>query len=127
MSTGGFSETLAYVYIPSLHITGNEGAEKQEKSYGAKRGPAGQVLENPKMGRNDLVKVFDKLSSCGVKRILRLQVDDLEHPSHTDSAIEMALQGRESFPSQEREPFPSHNRTPSVRDPSYPAILVETW
>jgi hypothetical protein len=80
------------------------------------------------MGRNDLVRVFDKLSSCGVKRILRLQVDDLEHPSHTDSAIEMALQGRESLPQQEREPnSSSQNRASAARDPSHPAILVETW
>jgi hypothetical protein len=121
MSVGGFLDTLAYVYIPGLdQATAPVKQEKPErKAYG--RGRASQVQENPKMGRNDLVSVFDKLSSCGVTRILRLQVDDLEDPAHTDSAIEMALQGAESLASQDQE------QPAQARNLVHPSILVETW
>jgi hypothetical protein len=122
MSVGGFLDTLAYVYIPGLdQATAPVKHEKPErKAYG--RGRASQVQENPKMGRNDLVSVFDKLSSCGVTRILRLQVDDLEDPAHTDSAIEMALQGAESLALQDQEQPPAQ-----ARNLAHPSILVETW
>ncbi|EAQ89632.1 hypothetical protein CHGG_06251 [Chaetomium globosum CBS 148.51] len=122
MSVGGFLDTLAYVYIPGLdQVTPAVKHEKPErKTYG--RGRSGQVQENPKMGRNDLVSVFDKLSSCGVTRILRLQVDDLEEPAHTDSAIEMALQGTEPLASQDQEQPPARGR-----NSAHPSILVETW
>lgn len=96
MSAGGFLDTMAYVYIPSLDCGQESGSPKKPeiKSYGLSGGSTGKMQENPKKGRNDLVRVFDMLSYCGVKAILRLQVDDLEYPSHTDSAIEMALRGQ---------------------------------
>lgn len=117
MSVGGFQDTLGYVCIPGLEQAA-PGKSPGSKAYGTNR----RVLENPKMGRSNLVGVFDKLSSCGVTRILRLQVDDLEGPSHTDSAIEMALWGRESFASE-------HQTQASLqpRNSAHPSILVETW
>ncbi|KAL2181048.1 uncharacterized protein P884DRAFT_274879 [Thermothelomyces heterothallicus CBS 202.75] len=89
--------------------------------------------ENANMGRSDLVSVFDKLSKRGVKRILRLQVDDLAPPAHTDAAIELALKGIESLQlPQGRETAivssSSHNEAPAEeRQKSREPILVENW
>jgi len=124
MSTGGFFGTQAYVYIPSLDpAQDSEGPKKPEtKSYGT------QAQENPRMGRDDLISVFDKLSFYGVERILSLQVDDLKEPSHTDSAIELALQGRESLPTRDLEPAPSQNGVlPKSSDKKRRPIIVRTW
>ncbi|KAI0198871.1 hypothetical protein F4808DRAFT_434753 [Astrocystis sublimbata] len=124
MSTGGFMGTQSYVCIPSLDLDQDSTSLKKPevKSYGA------HALENPKLGRADLVRVFDKLASYGVTRILSLQVDDLKEPSHTDSAIELALQGRESFQSRDREPAPSQNGVSAESShQKRRAILVETW
>lgn len=45
--------------------------------------------------RNPMVVFFDWLrkEERGVKRIIKVIVDDLEEPSHTDEAIEKALAG----------------------------------
>ena len=117
MSVGGFQDTLAYVHIPGLEQA-TPVQKPGSKTYGTNR----RTLENSKMGRSDLVGVFDKLSSCGVTRILRLQVDDLEGPSHTDSAIEMALLGREAFSSEDQT-----QASLQPRNPAHPSILLETW
>lgn len=55
-----------------------------------------KLPENPEIGRTELVKVFNKLRELEVKSILRLYVEDRQSPSHSDAAIEKALQGRES-------------------------------
>ncbi|KAH6854899.1 hypothetical protein B0I37DRAFT_410945 [Chaetomium sp. MPI-CAGE-AT-0009] len=117
LSVGGFEDTLAYVYIPPLALPTAE-----KKTSSTSRWRPGQVQENPNMGRNDLIKVFDKLSSCGVTRILNVQVDDLYEPSHTDSAIEMALRGADPPAPRYRHQRPAH-----ARNPAHPSILVETW
>ncbi|KAI8960596.1 hypothetical protein F5Y11DRAFT_329178 [Daldinia sp. FL1419] len=116
MLVGGFNDTLAYVYLPIvLHI--QEGTDSSPKSIG-KSYPMNQGLarksnttENPYMGRSSLIEVFDKLYTAGVRNILRLHVEDSDSPSHTDAAIEKALQGRDSLEGNLK---------------SRP-ILVETW
>lgn len=101
MSVGGFGNTLAYVYLPTvLKRQDSESVVKPvEKSYLMNQGMARQRgrAENPELGRTSLVSVFEKLHKVGVKNILRLHVEDREPPSHTDAAIEMALQGRDSL------------------------------
>lgn len=42
-------------------------------------------------GRTDVQTVFELLREKGVKTILEVTVDDLEHPAHSDLAIEQAL------------------------------------
>lgn len=120
MSVGSFQETLSYVYIPPLDPPVTE--KPAVKSYNTYRKRPGQVQETTKMTRNDLVKVFDKLSFCGVTRILRLQVDDLYDPAHTDSAIELALQGLGSFAPRHRQQSPVQ-----MRNPTHPSICIESW
>ncbi|KAL7790945.1 hypothetical protein V8C37DRAFT_161785 [Trichoderma ceciliae] len=115
MSVGGFGDTLAYVYIPTVqHSPDSKPTAKiSNKSHPMNQGVARQktLTENPNIGRSSLIGVFDKLHELGVKSILRLQVEDRESPSHTDAAIERALQGRDSV-SDEKSRGP---------------ISVETW
>ncbi|RSL85527.1 hypothetical protein CEP51_003277 [Fusarium floridanum] len=99
MKVGGFCNTLSYVYIPTVQHTfrASEPATKTgKKSYSSTTADRG-LRENPRIGRNALVRVFDELCEAGVRNIFRLYVEDREQPSHTDSAIEKALQGRESI------------------------------
>ncbi|QYS96682.1 hypothetical protein H0G86_003922 [Trichoderma simmonsii] len=118
MSFGGFCDTLAYVYIPIVEHSQDKKStatpSKKSLSINQTMDYQKALLENPKVGRNSLVTVFDKLYDCGVRRILRLQVEDRDNPSHTDAAIEKALQGRDSLSAQPEKQF---------RGP----ISVETW
>lgn len=107
MSIGGFGDTLAYVYLPIVqHSQDSElstAKPANKKSYTMNKSVARQnnalaAAENPKVGRTSLVRVFDKLYEAGVKRILRLQVDDWESLSHTDAALEMAVHGSDRLP-----------------------------
>lgn len=132
MSAGGFQNTLSYVYIPSLDHgqggTDNHGTRSERRAYGGTQ----ELRENPNMGRSDLVRVSDKLSKCKVKRILRLQVDDLKPPAHTDAAIELALKGVESLqlPQGHDASVGSSSRKDALteeRQKSREPILVEHW
>ncbi|KAH7020453.1 hypothetical protein EDB80DRAFT_561533 [Ilyonectria destructans] len=118
MSVGGFGETLAYVYLPTvLHSpSSNPSAEPGKKSYQKNPGMAENrsLQENPDVGRTSLVSVFDKLHQLGVRNILRLCVEDREQPSHTDATIEIALQGRESL-------------APPTEGRSSRPISIENW
>lgn len=118
MSIGGFGETLAYVYLPTvLHSpSSNPSAEPGKKSYQKNPGMAENrsLQENPDVGRTSLVSVFDKLHQLGVRNILRLCVEDREQPSHTDATIEIALQGRESL-------------APPTEGRSSRPISIENW
>ncbi|KAK7422549.1 hypothetical protein QQX98_001572 [Neonectria punicea] len=98
MAVGGFAETLAYVYLPTV-LRVEPRSQSRKKSYGSNQGMADQKSkqENAHPGRDVLVEVFDKLRQLGVRNILRLYVEDREAPSHTDAAIERALRGRESM------------------------------
>lgn len=76
-----FDDTLQYVCIPKITV---ENPPSKQKA--AIRRPDGA-------GRWDLVHIFDKLREKRVETILRVIVDDSEFPSHSDEAIEKALNG----------------------------------
>lgn len=71
-----FDKALHYVAIPQLET--NTVTESVDERY---------------QGREDLVYIFDWLKKKkGVDRILRIEVDDMEAPGHSDEAIEKALE-----------------------------------
>lgn len=121
---GGFGSTLSYVSLPSLQqmpAQGSETPKAEKKSYPANhrlalKNKTQQKQENPKLGRDSLVKVFDKLQrDGGVRKILRLYVEDREEsPPHSDAAIERAVRGMESIHTMS---------APTGREP----IAVEEW
>jgi hypothetical protein len=51
----------------------------------------GDVYHGNHNGRQDMKFFFDWLKKRGVKRILRVEVDDMEIPCHSDETIEHAL------------------------------------
>lgn len=113
MSHGGFSETLAYVSLPTVANEEPKGkARLGAEGTRANQGVPIQKEQNPDPGRAALTDVFDKLYEQKVRSILRLEVEDRRSPSHADAAIEAALRGRDSL---------GLNRTPSR------PISVETW
>lgn len=112
---GGFEDALSYVNLPFLnHISDNSSASTKpyNSNEGRQRITQDGPQENPKIGRTSLVSVFDKLAEKGISHILRLMVDDMETPSHTDGAIERAIRGRDSF---------------SLGTRRNTAIEIETW
>lgn len=120
LSVGGFDKVLSYVRIPTttLSTSASEAPKKELKTYnkrpgGVKQGP--QFGENPHPGRQSLVSVFDELFEAGVRRIIRLYVDDMIPPYHTDAAIERAIAGRDSLGLEK------------PRKENGGRIMVETW
>jgi hypothetical protein len=100
MSHGGFSETLAYLSIPTVASEEPKGKKSKPRVEGAKPNqgvPIQKKEQNPDPGRTVLTDVFDKLYEQKVRSILNLEVEDRRPPSHTDAAIEAALRGRDSF------------------------------
>ncbi|KAF4537794.1 Intracellular serine protease [Lasiodiplodia theobromae] len=101
MSDGGFGTTLAYVNLPTVRF--NPPRRSSAELSGLPRRKVKpktnqkSLPENPGVGRTELVQVFKKLYDLNVRSILRLSVEDRQSPSHTDAAIEEALQGRESI------------------------------
>ncbi|KAF5558518.1 intracellular serine protease [Fusarium napiforme] len=84
-----FEDTLQYVWIP--RITVEEPQPSKLRTLARK-----QVKPVPDgAGRSDLVHIFNQLRSKGVETVLRVFVQDSDHesPSHSDEAIEKALQG----------------------------------
>ncbi|TLS24928.1 hypothetical protein PpBr36_08863, partial [Pyricularia pennisetigena] len=75
-----FDSVLQYVAFPRIEL---------EKHTDA------AVNENDKLhsGRQDMIPLFKWLREKGVKRIIRVEVDDMEMPCHSDEAIEEALAG----------------------------------
>ncbi|KAH0562507.1 hypothetical protein GP486_002799 [Trichoglossum hirsutum] len=77
-----FEDVLQYVALPSMQL------EKK---------PVSKLLKRPHKvdgkGRNDMVFLFNFLRNKGVKRIIRVIVDDTLEPAHSDEAIEKALGG----------------------------------
>lgn len=111
---GGFEDTLSYVNLPALsHISDKPGGSTKayNPNEGRQRG-SHDSKDNPKLGRSSLVSVFDELAGKGVCNILRLHVEDLDVPAHTDAAIERAIRGRDSF---------------SLGSRRASAIEIETW
>lgn len=94
MAVGKFSSTLSYVSIPAIrHVpVVSPPADNVD--------PRDRGMENPRLGRTDLIEVFDKLRVLNVTQILRLEVEDRQTPSHMDAAIEKAIQGRNSADDQ---------------------------
>jgi hypothetical protein len=106
-NAGGFEDTLAYVNLPTLSIPPDESGRRSAHSKEDTRQQRGDAL-----GRNALVKVFDKLAAVNVRRILRLHVDDADEVPHTDAAIERAIRGCDSC---------------SPGEAKRQAIVVELW
>lgn len=69
-----FDKALHYVSIPQLEI--NTANNLEDERY---------------QGREDLVFIFKWLKKKGVEHIIRVEVDDMETPGHSDEAIEKAL------------------------------------
>ncbi|KAF5650767.1 intracellular serine protease [Fusarium tjaetaba] len=84
-----FEDTLQYVWIP--RITVEEPQPSKSRTLARK-----QVEPVPDgAGRSDLGHIFNQLRSKGVETVLRVFVHDSDpdSPSHSDEAIEKALQG----------------------------------
>lgn len=120
LSIGGFDKILSYVRIPTtkMNTPAQQAPKKELKSYmkrtgGTMQGP--RFEENPNPGRQSLVSVFDELYEAGVRRIIRLFVDDMVPPHHSDAAIERAIAGRDS------QGLEKPRRENGCR------IMVETW
>jgi len=80
-----FEDILQYVAFPSMKL--------EEKPI-----PQSRLLKKPAKlpdgnGRSDMVFLFDFLRKKGVRRIIRVIVDDKLKPAHSDEAIERALGG----------------------------------
>ena len=118
---GGFEDTLSYVSLPVLEYAADiseSSSSPTSKSYGAneghQRGTRSHV--NNTLGRNSAIAVLDKLAESGVRKIIRLIVDeDPDSSPHTDAAIERAVRGEDSFISA----YKRHNGAG--------AIYVEIW
>lgn len=76
-----FESILQYVAFPHVDLVTDEGNPPSES--------------RSRVRRNPMVVFFDWLRNeeRGVKRIIKVIVDDLDKPSHTDEAIEQALTG----------------------------------
>jgi hypothetical protein len=84
-----FSDILQYVGIPkvTLDLTSPTGPNTSRIRSG------GRSSKFDGEGRSDLVYVFNHLRAKGVKTVLKVIVDDLQKPSHSEEAIEEALKG----------------------------------
>lgn len=79
-----FEDVLQYVAVPQIRV--------EPQPVAARRGPKRPSKPDGK-GRNDLVFLFKWLKGDrNVKTILKVIVDDLQEPSHSDEAIEAALE-----------------------------------
>jgi hypothetical protein len=78
-----FEDVLQYVALPSLQL------EKKPISSKLLKKP----LKPDGNGRSDMVFLFNFLRKKGVKRVIRVIVDDTLEPAHSDEAIEKALGG----------------------------------
>lgn len=115
---GGFEDTLSYVRIPQLSepdglpepvIRANL-ANESRGSHSASDSKKALVRRDP------LISVFDELAVAGVRRILRLQVEDNSDVlAHSDTAIERAIKG----PDSRDEPASTSTRTEPLN--------IETW
>ncbi|KAL6229846.1 hypothetical protein BDW75DRAFT_249236 [Aspergillus navahoensis] len=118
---GGFGDILSYVRIPvttQIRAPQPQSPNQERKTYGKHQGSAKNNQsseENPHPGRQCLTRVFDSLYDAGVRTIIRLEVNDMETPHHTDAAIERAITGADSLGLE----------TPRNGGPN--PIMIETW
>lgn len=104
---GGFEDTLSYVRIPGLSYVQDTpdslNVTKDSYSSNMSRQRQSRLERSLPQGRKSLVPIFDKLVEVGVRKILTLDVYDVESPSHTDGAIGRAINGiRQDFPDDKR-------------------------
>ena len=78
-----FEDVLQYVALPSLKVERRPVFSKANKKPHISDG----------RGRSDLIFLFNWLRNKGVKRVIRVIVDDTLEPAHSDEAIETALGG----------------------------------
>jgi hypothetical protein len=80
-----FEDVLQYVAVPQVQVEGPSVSQPQSSK---------RQLRNDGMGRTDLIFLFKWLKGeRNVKTILKVIVDDLQEPAHSDEAIEIALKG----------------------------------
>ncbi|KAL2287038.1 hypothetical protein FJTKL_06062 [Diaporthe vaccinii] len=79
-----FENILQYVDVPM--ISTEQVAQQRSRAQRARISD-----QQDGDGRSDVQTVFELLREKGVKTILEVTVDDLEHPAHSDLAIEQAL------------------------------------
>jgi hypothetical protein len=70
-----FDKVIQYVAFPQVELDHGDDIPPDERSQ----------------GRRDMIFFFDWLRGKGVQRIVKVIVDDLNMPSHSDEAIEEAL------------------------------------
>ena len=79
-----FDEVLQYVAFPNVKV--HPLPDDLPNSFGISSEVAGK-------GRSDMMFFFEWLREKNVKRIIKVIVDDLAVPAHSDEAIENALRG----------------------------------
>ena len=77
-----FEDILQYVALPSLRLEKKPATTKIRKTS-----------RSDGKGRSDMVFLFNFLRHKKVQRIIRVIVDDMSEPAHSDEAIEAALAG----------------------------------
>jgi hypothetical protein len=114
---GGFEDTLSYVSLPVLSYTKDmtSSSSQSSRNYDAneRRQRSMSGYDDKTTGRNSAVAVLDKLAESGVRKVIRLIVEEDSKSPHTDAAIERAIRGEDSM---QRE----HGR-------KHPGIAVEVW
>ncbi|PYI14016.1 subtilisin-like protein, partial [Aspergillus violaceofuscus CBS 115571] len=81
-----FDNMLQYVALPQLELT------KKQQASNSRFARRKNILPDGD-GRRDMIFIFDFLRKKGVSRILRVIVDDILYPAHSDEAIEQAIGG----------------------------------
>lgn len=79
-----FEDVLQYVAVPQVQVEGQPVSNQRSSK---------RQLKMDGQGRTDLEFLFKWLKGVGVKTILKVIVDDLQEPAHSDGAIEAALKG----------------------------------
>ena len=100
-----FDCVLKQVVLPNFNFRSQENSEEAKLSVCTARGGTKQRAdESPRISggppnsgryRKDYLAVFDWLRRKGVRRIIRVVVDDTGVPFHADETIENALEGFE--------------------------------
>lgn len=96
----GFSQVLAKVRLPVVARRKREETKEKRVKHvyvanqkAARTSGRTHAGENPCPGRDELFDVFEELAKARVKTIMELDVDDMDQPYHSDTAIEEALLG----------------------------------
>ncbi|EGU74738.1 hypothetical protein FOXB_14754 [Fusarium oxysporum f. sp. conglutinans Fo5176] len=98
---GGFDDTLSYVSLPYF----TDCHDKDQARKDTRRAPGanesrprtGIAKEGSSTSCDKLVELFDTLVSAGVRRIIRLEVEERADCPHEDAAIERSIRGNDYF------------------------------